>query len=115
VTVKEIGTSDRCGADEIAWRDIWLSNVQVDAGRSFPVKIARPRVITRMSLSRRLDKLRRLQKPSNRRDPGWTDDNFQFGPRRQQEDNMDSTTLLIIILVILLLGGGGWYGRGRWY
>ena len=48
-------------ADEIAWRHIWLSNVRVDAGSSSPVKISRPRVITKMSLARRLDKLHRLR------------------------------------------------------
>jgi hypothetical protein len=59
---KEIATADlEQSADEIAWRHVWLTNVLVDPGRSFPVKIARPRVITRMTLSRRLEKLHRMR------------------------------------------------------
>jgi hypothetical protein len=59
---KQIGATElRHGADEITWRHVWLTNVLIDAGKPSPAKIARPRITRRMSLARRLDKLRRLR------------------------------------------------------
>ena len=59
---KEIGTTElRSSADEIPWRHVWLANVLIDTGKPSLAKIARPRITRRMSLARRLDKLRRLR------------------------------------------------------
>ena len=61
MTPEEIGTTEqRRSTDEITWPHVWLTNVLIGADRPSLVKTSRPRV-TRMSLTRRLDKLRRLR------------------------------------------------------
>jgi hypothetical protein len=59
---KEIGTTElRHSPDEIAWRHVWLTNVLIDAGKPSLAKIVRTGITRRMSLARRLDRLRRLR------------------------------------------------------
>jgi hypothetical protein len=59
---KEIGAVELHFANhrEIAWRHIWLTNAMI-AGKPIPERIRRPRVVRRMSLAQRLDKLRRFR------------------------------------------------------
>ena len=62
MTPEEIGTTEqRRSTDEITWPHVWLTNVLIDADRPSLVKTSRPRAVRRMSLTRRLDKLRRLR------------------------------------------------------
>jgi hypothetical protein len=60
---KEICVTDtRRNAAEINWRHFWLANVMIDTGNPRAAKIARPAMRTRrMSLARRLHKLRRMR------------------------------------------------------
>jgi hypothetical protein len=45
--------------DEIDWRHVWLTRASIDAPNR--EKIARPKMMTKMSPARRLEKLRRLR------------------------------------------------------
>ena len=59
----EVGTAelDR-GADEINWRQVWLTNVMIDTGKLGPPKITRRKMpIKKSSLTQRLHKLRRMR------------------------------------------------------
>ena len=67
----EIGIAER--TEEIAWRHVWLKSVLIDAGNPFPTKIYRSRPTRRMSVTRRLEKLHRIERPSDRSDLRWQD------------------------------------------
>ena len=52
----------RQSADEIDWRHVWLTNVMIDSGKSWPPNVARHKTQTRKDfLTRRLYKLRRMR------------------------------------------------------
>ena len=60
---KETGTAElRRNADEIDWRQVWLTNAMIDSGKLEPPKISRYKLQTRKdSLTRRLHRLRRMR------------------------------------------------------
>jgi len=52
----------RRNADEIDWRQVWLTNAMIDSGKLEPPKIAHYKMQTRKaSLTRRLHRLRRMR------------------------------------------------------
>ena len=59
----ETGTAElRRNADEIDWRQVWLTNAMIDSGKLEPPKIARYKMQTRKdTLTRRLHRLRRMR------------------------------------------------------
>jgi len=63
MSTQEFGTAQlRLALDEVAWRHVWLTNVMIDSGKLGLAKIVRPKMSAgRMSLARRLDKLRRMR------------------------------------------------------
>jgi hypothetical protein len=63
MSAMEISTvKARQSADEIDWRHVWLANVMIDSGKSWPPKVDRHKAQTRKaSLTRRLHKLRRIR------------------------------------------------------
>ena len=49
-------------ADEIDWRQVWLTNAMIDSGKLEPSKIARYKMQTRKDfLTQRLHRLRRMR------------------------------------------------------
>lgn len=59
----EVGTAElHRSADEINWRNVWLTNVTIDTGKLGAPKITRRKIpIKNSSLTRRLHKLRRMR------------------------------------------------------